>query len=118
MTAPSRPSVAIVDNSVDPAVYRPVDHWNQFLGAPAEAFVAREGGLPDPGAFSHYILTGSESTILERPGWALAEAEMAREAVARGAVVLGSCWGHQLLAFALAGEAHVRRAARPEIGWI
>lgn len=119
MTSPRRPrAVAIVDNSIDPAIYRPVDHWNRFLGTPAEAFIAREGDLPDPGAFSHYILTGSESTILERPGWALAEAEMVREAVARGAVVLGSCWGHQLLAFALAGEARVRRAARPEIGWI
>jgi GMP synthase-like glutamine amidotransferase len=118
MTSVRRPAVAIVDNSIDPSVYRPVDHWNRFLGTPAEAFVAREGHLPDPGAFSHYILTGSESTILERPRWALAEAEMAKEAVARGAVVLGSCWGHQLLALALAGEAHVRRAARPEIGWI
>lgn len=118
MTSIRPPAVAIVDNSIDPAIYRPVDHWSRFLGTPSVAFIAREGRLPDPGAYSHFILTGSESTILERPGWALAEAEMVKEAVARGAVVLGSCWGHQLLAFALAGESRVRRAARPEIGWI
>lgn len=118
MTSLRRPTVAIVDNSVDPAVYRPVEHWSAHLGTPWKAFVARDGDLPDPADFSHVILTGSESTILERPAWAESEAAMAREAVDRGRVVLGSCWGHQLLAYALAGEAHVRRAARPEIGWI
>lgn len=118
MTDTRPPTVAIVDNSIDPSIYRPVEHWSRTLAAPWEAFVAREGRLPGPAAFSHYILTGSESTILAREPWAEAEAELAREAVARGAAVLGSCWGHQLLAYALAGEAHVRRAARPEIGWI
>jgi len=118
MTDPSRPTIAIVDNSIDPTIYRPVEHWSRYLDAPWRAFVARRGEFPRPGAFSHIILTGSESSIVDREPWALAEAEMLREAVVRGAAVLGSCWGHQLLAFALAGEAHVRRAAAPEIGWI
>ena len=111
-------SVAIVDNSIDPTIYRPVDHWSRHLDVPWRAFVAREGRFPDPAAFSHIILTGSEATIIEREPWAEEEARMAREAVAGGAAVLGSCWGHQLLAYALLGEAHVRRARRPEIGWI
>jgi GMP synthase-like glutamine amidotransferase len=118
MTDTPRPKVAIVDNSIDPTVYRPVEHWSRYLDAPWEAFVAREGRLPDPAGFSHILLTGSESTIVEIAPWAVAEAAMAREAVARGTAVLGSCWGHQLLVWALAGPAHVRRAARPEIGWI
>ncbi len=112
------PTVAIVDNSIDPTIYRPVEHWSRELDVPWRAFTAREGRLPDPAGFSHIILTGSESSIVEREPWADAEAAMVREAVAGGAAVLGSCWGHQLLAYALAGEAHVRRAARPEIGWI
>jgi GMP synthase-like glutamine amidotransferase len=111
-------AVALVDNSIDPTIYRPVEHWSRYLDVPWEAFVARDGRLPDPAGFSHMILTGSESSIVEREPWADAEAAMVRQAVAAGTVVLGSCWGHQLLAFALAGEAHVRRAARPEIGWI
>ncbi|HOW86178.1 MAG TPA: type 1 glutamine amidotransferase [Candidatus Aminicenantes bacterium] len=112
------PTVAIVDNSVFPDVYRPVDHWSRYLDVPWQAFAARRGRLPDPGGFSHIILTGSEASILEREPWAEAEADLAREAVARGTAVLGSCWGHQLLAFALAGDSHIRRAAAPEIGWI
>lgn len=118
MTDPRRPIVAIVDNSIDPTIYRPVEHWSRYLNAPWRAFVARDGEFPDPAGFSHFILTGSESSIVDREPWALTEAEILREAVLRGAAVLGSCWGHQLLAYALAGEAHVRRAAAPEIGWI
>lgn len=110
--------VAIIDNSIEPEFYRPVEHWGRHLAAPYDAFVAREGRFPDPAAYSHVILTGSEASILEREAWADVEAEYAKRAVAAGAAVLGSCWGHQLLAFALAGEAHVRRCARPEIGWI
>lgn len=112
------PKVAIVDNSIDPSIYRPVEHWSMFLDAPWQAFTARAGRFPDPAGFSHMILTGSESSIIEREPWAEAEAEMVQQAVAAGTAVLGSCWGHQLLAYALAGEAHVRRAPRPEIGWI
>jgi GMP synthase-like glutamine amidotransferase len=118
MTEPRRVAVAIVDNSLDPSIYRPVEDWSRYLDVPWQAFTAREKRLPDPGAFSHLILTGSEASIIEREPWADAEAAMVREAVARGTAVLGSCWGHQLLAFALAGERHVRRAAGPEIGWI
>lgn len=118
MTKKNRMAVAIVDNSIDPAVYRPVDHWARHLTVPWQAFVAREGQLPDPAAFSHVVLTGSEASILERESWVDDEAAFVRELVAGGAVVLGSCWGHQLLAFALAGESCVRRTARPEIGWI
>ncbi|MCX6573321.1 MAG: type 1 glutamine amidotransferase [Candidatus Aminicenantes bacterium] len=118
MTATKRIAGAIVDNSVIPEIYRPVEHWSRHLDVPWQAFTAREGSLPDPAAFSHIILTGSEASILEREPWVDAEAAMVREAVAAGPAVLGSCWGHQLIAFALAGDGHVRRAARPEIGWI
>jgi GMP synthase-like glutamine amidotransferase len=110
--------VAIIDNSIDPGVYRPVEHWSRHLTVPWDAFVARDGRFPDPAAYSHFILTGSEASILERDPWVDVEAGIVREAVAAGAAVLGSCWGHQLLAFALAGESHVRRCDRPEIGWV
>ncbi len=111
-------AVAIVDNSIDPSIYKPVEHWGRYLDVPWQAFTARKGELPEPAAFSHLILTGSEASIIDREPWAEAEAAMAREAVTRGTAVLGSCWGHQLLAFALAGDDHVRQAASPEIGWI
>jgi len=111
--------VAIIDNSIDPTVYKPVDHWRHFLGVPWEAFRAAEGCLPKlRKGYTHLILTGSEASIQEREGWVYDEAEVVREAIARGIPVLGSCYGHQLLALALRGPAHVRRCPRPEVGWI
>jgi len=110
--------IAIIDNSIDPGVYRPVEHWSRHLTVPWDAFVARDGCFPDPAAYSHFILTGSEASILERDPWVDVEAGIVREAIAAEVAVLGSCWGHQLLAFALAGESHVRRCLRPEIGWV
>jgi GMP synthase-like glutamine amidotransferase len=119
MTRPDKPvRVAIVDNSIDPEIYKPVEHWSRYLSVEWEAFTARESRFPDLEKFSHVILTGSESSVLEREVWAEEEAEMVREAVDAGIPVLGSCWGHQLLAYALAGPSSVGRSPRPEIGWI
>ncbi len=118
MTGRTPKAVAIVDNSIFPEIYKPVEHWSRYLDWPWQGFVAREGQFPDPARFSHIILTGSEASILEREPWVDDEAALVREAAAAGTALLGSCWGHQLLAYALAGEGHVRRAAGPEIGWI
>jgi GMP synthase-like glutamine amidotransferase len=112
------PKLAIIDNSVHPDIYQPVEHWSRYLPVPWEAFVARNHRFPDPGQFTHLILTGSEASILEPDPWVYEEAEVVGEAVHRGLAVLGSCWGHQLLAFALSGPSHVGRSPRPEIGWI
>jgi GMP synthase-like glutamine amidotransferase len=110
--------VAVVDNSINPQVYKPVEHWAAFLPVPFSSFRAPEGQLPDlRDGFSHLILTGSEASITDREGWVEDEVEFVREAVRRGFPILGSCYGHQLLALALRGPARVRRSPRPEIGW-
>jgi GMP synthase-like glutamine amidotransferase len=111
-------SVAIVDNSIQPEIYAPVGHWSRYLGVPWRAFTARNGEFPVPGEFSHLILTGSEASILERDPWVETEAGLVRSAAASGTPVLGSCWGHQLIAYALAGPGCVGRCPSPEIGWI
>jgi GMP synthase-like glutamine amidotransferase len=113
------PLIAIIDNSIDPDVYRPVRHWGRWLPADGVPFEARNGRLPslDDG-FTHILLTGSEASILERPFWAEAEVALVREALARGLAVLGSCYGHQLLAVAIGGPGYVRRCREPEIGWL
>lgn len=110
--------LAIIDNSIHPEIYKPVEHWRSHLAVPFEAFTAREGRWPDLGRFTHLLVTGSEASILEPDAWVEEEAGLVRQAVDRGLAVLGSCWGHQLLALALAGPGHVARCARPEIGWV
>jgi len=110
--------VAIVDNSIAPSIYRPVDHWAAFLQVPFSSFRAPERRLPGlKEGFTHVILTGSEASIMEREGWVDAEVEFVREVLNRNLPILGSCYGHQLLALATRGAASVRRALRPEIGW-
>ena len=110
--------VAIVDNSIAPAVYKPVEHWAAFLQVPFASFRAPEGRLPNlEKDFTHLILTGSETSIVEREDWVDSEVEFVRDALSRNFPTLGSCYGHQLLALALCGPAHVRRCSRPEIGW-
>lgn len=110
--------VAVIDNSIDPSIYTPVEHWGKFLGVPFSAYRAPEGRFPGlKSRHSHFILTGSEASITEREPWVDDEVAFVQEAVARGFPVLGSCYGHQLLALALGGTGMVRRSARPEVGW-
>ena len=111
--------VAIIDNSIDPSVYNPIDHWRAFLGVPWEAFRAVETCFPDlDKGYTHIILTGSEASIAERENWVYEETEVVQEAVERGIPILGSCYGHQLLVLALRGPAHLRRCPQAEVGWI
>jgi GMP synthase-like glutamine amidotransferase len=111
--------VAILDNSIDPAFYDPVSHWGRYLCLPWQAFRPKDGYLPNlEEGFSHLLLTGSEASILEPEDWVEEEVRLVREARERNLAILGSCYGHQLLALALAGPQHVRRCPQPEIGWL
>jgi len=112
-------SLLVVDNSLDHDLYRPVEHWTAMVGFPPYSVHMPSGDhLPDASRHSHIILTGCEGSINEMPDWAQEEAAWLREAIDAGAAVLGSCWGHQLIAVALAGPEAVRQAAAPEFGWL
>ena len=110
--------IAVLDNALDHSVYNPIWHWKSCLEKDFEVFKATSRQFPDTQDFTHIILTGSEASILHREKWALDEIDLVKEAAERGVALLGSCYGHQLLAVALAGPQHVRRCADPEIGWI
>jgi GMP synthase-like glutamine amidotransferase len=111
--------VAVLDNSLDPDVYKPVLHWSRWLTERWTAFRASEGRFPRlTDGYTHLILTGSEASILKREGWVNAEIDLVRVALTMGVPILGSCYGHQLLALAIGGPAYVRRCEEPEIGWL
>ncbi|MFB0566883.1 MAG: type 1 glutamine amidotransferase [Candidatus Aminicenantaceae bacterium] len=111
--------VAIIDNSINPEIYNPIEHWKQHLDAEWDSFRATKNQFPDLSKdYTHIILTGSEISILERENWVYEEIELIKQAVNQGLSILGSCYGHQMLALALAGPAYVRRCPQPEIGWI
>jgi GMP synthase-like glutamine amidotransferase len=110
--------IAIIDNSLDHAVYNPIRHWKSCLEMDFEVFKATDNEFPEIRDFTHMILTGSEASILQRERWATEEIDLVKSAAEKGVCLLGSCWGHQLLAVALAGPRHVRKCPEPEIGWI
>jgi GMP synthase-like glutamine amidotransferase len=110
--------IAVIDHSLDHSVYNPIRHWKISLEREFDVFKAMERDFPDVKDFTHIILTGSEASILEREQWAEEEINLIKEAKEKDVSLLGSCYGHQLLAMALAGPQHVRRCKHPEIGWI
>jgi len=112
--------VLVVDGSVDPAIYRPVEQWSPFLCETVYDVVRPPSGdvAPRLDDVTHVLLTGSEASVVEIESWFDREASIVCEAVERGLSVLGSCFGHQMLVWALSGPAYVRRAPKPELGWI
>jgi len=110
--------IAIIDNSLDTSVYNPVRHWSLSLKEEWYSFRAKDRLFPDLGeGFTHIILTGSEASILDDYPWVAKEIKIIREAVKNNISILGSCYGHQLLALAFGGKACVRRSEHPEVGW-
>ncbi len=69
------------------------------------------------GAHSHLLLSGSELSAAEQGPRDDELFELIRGFVTAGKPVLGICYGHQMLARALAGDRVCRRAATPEFGW-
>jgi GMP synthase-like glutamine amidotransferase len=111
--------VAFLDNSIDSSIYNPQEHWRPYLGIKWDPFKATESHFPDlKKGYTHLILSGSEASIVERENWVYEEVEVVQDAVEKGLSILGSCYGHQLLAFALLGSASVQRCVHPEVGWI
>src|SRR3954468_6659828 len=84
------------------------------LGPPRPA---RGGGRPAPAGFDRLVTLGSERAADDDDvPWQADERATLAAADAAGVPILGVCFGAQALARALGGG--VRRAARPELGWV
>jgi GMP synthase-like glutamine amidotransferase len=117
--------VLILDGAIHPEIYQPTDHWTAHLGdvewvsVRLPAGEGRDAGLLDSGGgFTHVIVTGSEDRIVSPRPWHEVEARLVREAAERDLSILGSCFGHQMLARELMSGRHAVESATPEMGWL
>lgn len=112
--------VLILDGTIYPDIYGPTPQWRDLLGdVPSDSVHVPSGGaVPDLGGYTHIIVSGSEASITKPEPWYEVEIACVRRAVDRGIAVLGSCFGHQILAVALSGPEHAAASPTPELGWI
>ncbi len=109
----------LVDNAVHRHLFKPTWHWKAHLKGIETQVINLPSGRtpPDLANFTHIILTGSEASIVEPKPWFEAEVALIREAVDRNIPILGSCFGHQMLVYALSGQQFVQVSNPPEVGW-
>lgn len=95
-----------------------VSAWLEDHGAEQDVYrIDGDGANRDAGAYDLIVALGSEAAAYDDSvPWVAGQQAMLREAVVADVPVLGICFGSQLLARALGGEA--RRASRAEIGWV
>ncbi|MEN6370249.1 MAG: type 1 glutamine amidotransferase [Thermotogota bacterium] len=112
--------VLLLDNTVHPRLFPLGKRWAARLASEASVAVVRAPTtrtLPDVRDYTHLVLTGSEASLLKPPAWVHREAELVRTATDGDVRILGSCFGHELLVWALSGPEYLTWAARPEMGW-
>ena len=71
--------------------------------------------LPEPDAFDVAVITGSWSMVTDRLEWSERTAEWVRQVIAQERPLLGVCYGHQLMAYAMGGVVDYHPNG-PEIG--
>ena len=95
-----------------------VGDWLDARGAEQDLYrIVSDHRERSPGDYDLIVSLGSEHTAYDDTiPWLGLERRLLAEAAAADLAVLGICFGAQLLARALGGDA--MRAAQPEIGWV
>jgi GMP synthase-like glutamine amidotransferase len=96
-----------------------VTEWLDGRGAEVDVYqiAAEARDLPDPRGYDLIVTLGSEEAAFDDTvAWMERERRLLRAAADADVPVLGICFGGQLLARVLGGEA--RRAERREIAWV
>ena len=110
--------ILLLDNGIENDTYNAARYWKPLLMYPHDMFRVALGEWPsDVISYSHVLITGSSASVLDNLDWMQSEVELIQTAVSAGKVILGSCFGHQLIARALFGPDAVRVMPAPEIGW-
>jgi len=110
--------ILFLDNSIKNDLYKPLSYWEPVLLFDFDSYRASAGELPDDlGDYSHVFISGSTASVLDNSDWIEAEQELIRTAVDQGKVMVGSCFGHQIIARALFGDGAVRKRPALDVGW-
>jgi GMP synthase-like glutamine amidotransferase len=110
--------ILFLDNSLDDDPYQPLSYWDPLLLFPYDLFRVSAGELPhELESYSHILITGSAASVLDDTEWMQVEIDLIQKAERKGKVILGSCFGHQIIARSLFGMDAVRKREKPEIGW-
>lgn len=101
--------------SFDSAISRPLGKAEKkadFLRVPTA------GEIPDLAKYSHFIISGSEASVLDDNPWEKLLKEICQNIIDMKKPLLAICYGHQFLVRALLGKQSVRRTKTPEFGWV
>ena len=110
--------ILFLDNSIKNDLYKPLTYWEPVLLVDFDSYRASAGKLPvDLDDYSHVFISGSTASVLDNSDWIEAEQELIRTAVDQGKVMVGSCFGHQIIARALFGDGAVRKRRALDVGW-
>jgi len=94
-----------------------LDEWLDRRGIERDVLRIQAGERSvDPGPYDLVVCLGSWHGAYEDFGWIRREGALLREAHEREVPILAICFGSQLLARALGGEAF--RRPEPEVGWL
>src|SRR5210317_1082516 len=110
--------ILFLDNSIKNDLYKPLSYWEPVLLFDFDSYRASAGELPDDlDAYSHIFISGSTASVLDNADWIRAEQDFIKTAVDRGKVIMGSCFGHQIIARALFGDDAVCKRPALDAGW-
>lgn len=115
---PARRHVLVVDAHLDGPPFA-APRWFPPDVTHERVRLLRGEPLADDPRFTHLVLSGCALSIVDDHDFVPALEATVRRAHARGAPIMGICYGSQMIARAILGRDHVRRnPAGLEVGWL
>lgn len=110
--------ILIIDNNIDKP-WGLCEDFRRYLQGEITVRRSPQEDIPgEIGRYTHVILSGSKTCILDSSPWVHRLMDFVRKVVDSRTPLLGVCYGHQIISRAYGGDAAVRISPTPEIGWV